>query len=115
MARLHTGIIVFCLLSALACTAHAEIGTVRLLEDRFLFTAPATSTGKPDQFVKVICQGDENNRSATITTDPVHPIARVRAGETLTILDVMPCEHTRGGYVQARTVQHIAGYTLLPN
>ena len=31
MARLHTGILALCLLFAFAYTAHAEIGTVRLL------------------------------------------------------------------------------------
>jgi hypothetical protein len=114
MARLHTGIFVLCLF-AFACTAHAEIGTVRLMEDHVLFASPAIATGNPDQFVKVMCRSDENNSTQTATSDPIQPLIRVRTGETLTILDVIPCGYKNGGYAVVRTMQQITGYTLLPN
>jgi hypothetical protein len=115
MARLHTGIIVLCLF-ALTCPAHAEVGTVRLLENHLLFASPATATDKPDQFVKVTCHTENLTTPATPTTVPIAPLARATVGETLTILDVLQC-HTRtdGAYVQVRTVQHLVGYTQLPN
>jgi hypothetical protein len=119
MARLHTGILVLCLF-AFTCTAHAEIGTVRLQEDRLLFASPATTTETPNQYVKVICHADENFKSGkpsrTVTNDKIHPLLRASVGETLTILDVIRCGDTKNGaYVQARTVQHVVGYTQLPN
>jgi hypothetical protein len=115
MARLHPCLIVFCLF-ALTCTAHAEIGTVRLMEDRQLFAAPATATGTPDQFVKVICNQDETTSSRTVTNTPIQPLIRASKGETLTILEVIRCADTNNGaYVRARTVQHSVGYTQLPN
>jgi hypothetical protein len=119
MARLHTGIVALCLF-AFTCTAYAEIGTVRLMEDRLLFASPATATETPNQYVKVMCHTDEDFQSTrpthTVTSDPIHPLVRASAGETLTILDVIRCgDPKNGAQVRVRTPQNITGYTRLPN
>jgi DNA helicase HerA-like ATPase len=115
MARLHAGIIALCLI-ALTCTAHADIGTVRLLENHLLFASPATATDKLNQYVKVICKSDEANSSRIVTNDPTQPLFYASTGETLTILEVIRCaDLNNGAYVKARAMQNVVGYTQLPN
>jgi hypothetical protein len=83
--------------------------TLRLREERPIFTLPATLENNTKQYVKVTCYSD-TTRPASRTTDPIHPLVRVPSGDTITVLKPADCSDSSGMYTQIRTQQGIVGY-----